>query len=215
MMKAPSRKTIVAEVEIEPQDDNVRAFLARIQDGDEDAARELLARYEAEVRLVVRRQLPRLLRSRFDSLDFLQSVWGSFFRRVRTSSAEFDDSRHLVAFLARAAKNKVIDEYRRAGSLKHNMHREEPLWDDTEGARELTYENDTPSEVAQANEALGRLRDLLPGDRQAILDLKAEGLSSGEVGVRLGISERTVQRVIEDLRRRAGAIMPPESTSRS
>ena len=84
-------------------------FLQRIQTGDETAARELLQRYEPEVRLVVRRQLPRLLRSRFDSLDFLQSVWGSFFRRMRDAPTEFEDSRHLVAFLARAAKNKVID----------------------------------------------------------------------------------------------------------
>ena len=37
-------------------------FLRRIQAGDEGAARELLGRFEAEVRLVVRRQLPRLLR---------------------------------------------------------------------------------------------------------------------------------------------------------
>ena len=109
----------------------------------------------------------------------------------------------------------MIDEYRRAGSLKHDMHREEPLWDETEGARELTSDIDTPSEVAQANEAFGRLRDLLSGDRQEILDLKAEGLSSGEVGARLNISERTVQRVIEDLRRRAGDILPLEPPSRS
>src|SRR6185436_19906947 len=106
---------------------DIPAFLARIQAGDEAAARELLTRYESEVRLVVRRQLPRLLRSRFDSLDFLQSVWGSFFVRVRGGAPEFEDSRHLVAFLARAAKNKVIDEYRRAGSRKADMHREEPI----------------------------------------------------------------------------------------
>ena len=42
-----------------------------------------------------------------------------------------------------------------------------------------------------------------PKDRRAILELKAEGLSSRDIGDRLGISERTVQRVIEDLRRRA------------
>src|SRR2546425_10436683 len=105
-------------------------FLARIRAGDESAARELLTRYEAQVRLVVRRQLPRLLRSRFDSLDFLQSVWGSFFRRVRTGPAEFEDARHLVAFLAPAAKNKGIDEYRRAASREQDMPREEPRWTD-------------------------------------------------------------------------------------
>jgi DNA-binding NarL/FixJ family response regulator len=43
---------------------------------------------------------------------------------------------------------------------------------------------------------------LMPRDRQAILEMKAEGLSSKDIGDRLGISERTVQRVLEDLRRR-------------
>ncbi|HEV3121661.1 MAG TPA: sigma-70 family RNA polymerase sigma factor [Isosphaeraceae bacterium] len=185
------------------ESEDIREFLARIQAGDEDAARDLLARYEAEVRLVVRRQLPRLLRSRFDSLDFLQSVWGSFFQRMKTGPTDFEDSRHLVAFLARAAKNKVIDEYRRAASQKHDMHREEPIWSDAQHGRELAADFDTPSELAQASETMGKLRALLPADRRMILELKAEGLSSREIGERLGISERTVQRVLEDLRRRA------------
>ena len=177
-------------------------FLQRIQAGDEGAARELLQRFEAEVRLVVRRQLPRLLRSRFDSLDFLQSVWGSFFRRMRTAPTEFEDSRHLVAFLARAAKNKVIDEYRRAGSRKNDMHREEPLWSSGRRARDLPDTIDSPSEVAQAHEIFGRLRALVPEEKRTIVEMKAEGLSSKDIGERLGISERTVQRVLEDLRRR-------------
>src|SRR3954465_370700 len=178
-------------------------FLRRIQAGDEGAARELLQRYEPEVRLVVRRQLPRLLRSRFDSLDFLQSVWGSFFRRMRDAPTEFEDSRHLVAFLARAAKNKVIDEYRRAASLKQDMHREEPLWGEGRRPKEVADPIDSPSELAQAREGFGRRRDLLPEERRTILELKAEGASSKDIGDRLGISERTVQRVLEDLRRRA------------
>jgi RNA polymerase sigma-70 factor (ECF subfamily) len=182
---------------------DIPAFLARIQAGDEEAARELLRRYESEVRLVVRRQLPRLLRTRFDSLDFLQSVWGSFFRRVRSGPAEFEDSRHLVAFLARAAKNKVIDEYRRAASQKQDVHREEPLWVDGGRPKDVPADIDSPSEVAQAHEVFGRLRELLPVERRTILEMKAEGLSSRDIGTRLGISERTVQRVLEDLRRRA------------
>ena len=186
----------------QPSASELTDFLRRIHAGDDGAARELLSRYEAEVRLVVRRQLPRLLRSRFDSLDFLQSVWGSFFRRMRTAPTEFEDSRHLVAFLARAAKNKVIDEYRRAASRKHNMHREEPLWLDGRRPRDVPDPIDSPSEVAQAHEVLVRLRELMPEERRTILELKAQGLSSKDIGERLGISERTVQRVLEELRRR-------------
>lgn len=193
--------------------DGIADFLTRIQAGDEDAARELLRRYEAEVRLVVRRQLPRLLRSRFDSLDFLQSVWGDFFQKVRTGPTEFTDSRHLVGFLARAAKNKVIDEYRRAASLKHDMHREEPIWQDGGRPRDLPAREESPSEVVEAREVYDRLRDLLPADRQNILAMKAQGLSSREIGERLGISERTVQRVLEDLRRRAQVDLPADGES--
>ena len=36
-----------------------------------------------------------------------------------------------------------------------------------------------------------------------ILELKAAGYSCGEIGDRLGLSERTVQRVLEELRNRA------------
>ena len=181
--------------------DDIPAFLARIQAGDQDAARELLQRYEAEVRLVVRRQLPKLLRSRFDSLDFLQSVWGSFFRKIQTGPAEFEDSRHLVAILARAAKNKVIVEYRKAGSQKQDVRREEPLWIEGYRARDVVGPVDSPSELVEAKEVFDHLRDLLPKERREIFELKAEGLSSREIGDQLGISERTVQRVLETLRR--------------
>jgi RNA polymerase sigma-70 factor (ECF subfamily) len=50
----------------------------------------------------------------------------------------------------------------------------------------------------------GRLHALLTEDRRVILELKAAGFSSKEIGDRLGVSERTVQRVLEDLRSRAG-----------
>src|SRR4051794_41840261 len=100
------------------EEGDIAGFLSRIQAGDEAAARELLSRYEAEVRLVVRRQLPRLLRSRFDSLDFLQSVWGSFFRRGRAGPAGVEGSRHPFAFLARGAENKGVDEDRPAARRK-------------------------------------------------------------------------------------------------
>jgi len=183
----------------------LRSFLARIRAGDEQAARELLARYEPQVRLVVRRQLPKLLRSRFDSLDFLQSVWASFFRRLRAGPEQFDDPRYLVAFLARVAKNKVVDQYRRAASRKQDMHREEPLSAGGTPPRELIADQDTASELAEANETFRRLRDLLPADRREILTLKAEGLSSREIGDRLGLSERTVRRALEDLKRRVEA----------
>jgi RNA polymerase sigma factor (sigma-70 family) len=193
------------------EEGELRNLLARIRAGDEEAARELLCRYEAKVRLVVRRQLPRVLRSRFDSQDFVQSMWGSFFRRMRTSPLDLEDTRSLIAILVQAAKHKVIDEFRRASAPKRDMRREESIW---EGAhrRDLVDDSDAPIELAQASEALGRLRELLPEDRRTVLDLKAAGLSTNEIAERLGLSERTVRRLIQDLRRRAGIDDAGETT---
>jgi RNA polymerase sigma-70 factor (ECF subfamily) len=186
-------------------------FIERIRAGDEDAARELLRRYEGKVRLVVRRQLPRLLRSRFDSIDFLQSVWGRFFQQVRTGPTDIEDEPNLVAFLAWAARNKVIDEYRRASSRKQDVRREESLWDRDDRPRDLEATTDTPSQVAQARETLERLRRLVPEGHRRVLELKAEGFSCREIGRRLGISERTAQRVIEGLRGRGPYESGPDS----
>jgi RNA polymerase sigma factor (sigma-70 family) len=182
---------------------NIRELLARIQGGDEEAARELLTRYESKVRLVVRRQLPRLLRSRFDSLDLLQSVWGSFFHRIRTGPNDLQEEENLIAFLAWAARNKVIDEYRRASSQRQDINREAPFRPEKGNEQDPLAAGDTPSQIAQARETYKRLHDLLPEDRRVILELKAAGYSSKEIGERLGISERTVQRVLRELWSRA------------
>jgi RNA polymerase sigma factor (sigma-70 family) len=180
----------------------IHELLERIKNGDEDAARELLARYESKVRLVVRRQLPRLLRSRFDSLDFLQSVWGSFFYKIRTGPNDLDEEQNLLTFLAWAARNKVIDEYRRAATQRQDIKREEPLESQRDQEHCLAT-GDTPSQLAQAHETFDRLRGLLPEDQRVIVELKAAGHSCREIGDRLGLSERTVQRVLEALKIRA------------
>jgi RNA polymerase sigma factor (sigma-70 family) len=181
---------------------NIQQLLARIKNGDEGAACELLARYESKVRLVVRRQLPRLLRSRFDSFDFVQSVWGSFFYKIRTGPNDLHEEQNLITFLAWAARNKVIDEYRRAATQRQDINREEAL--EVQRDKEVCLAaGDTPSQLAQAHETYDRLRDLLPQDQRVVLELKAAGYSCREIGDRIGMSERTVQRVLQDLRGRA------------
>ena len=82
------------------------------------------------------------------------------------------------------------------------MHREEPLWLDGRRPRDVPDPIDSPSEVAEAHEVLVRLCELMPVGRRTILEMKAQGLSSKDIGEKLGISERTVQRVLEELRRR-------------
>jgi hypothetical protein len=55
-------------------------LLERARQGCQQAARLLYERYGPAVRHAVRRRLAPSLRRHFDSADFIQSVWGSFFQ---------------------------------------------------------------------------------------------------------------------------------------
>lgn len=62
--------------------EDFRGLLNRIKEGDDTAAWELVEHYGEDIRNAVRRSLNRRLRPKFDSLDFVQLVWSSFFRRI-------------------------------------------------------------------------------------------------------------------------------------
>ena len=82
-----------------PSEPEISDLIARAKAGDETAIGEFLSRFEPEVRIMVRGRLPRMLRTQFDSMDFVQAVWQSFFvdlqsrfpcnSRTSTISADF------------------------------------------------------------------------------------------------------------------------------
>ena len=67
-------------------DDNFIDLMARAKSGDPAAIRVFLSRFEWEVQMMVRARLPKKLRIRFDSTDFAQAVWQSFFSDLRDKS---------------------------------------------------------------------------------------------------------------------------------
>src|SRR5688572_561220 len=104
-------------------------LLARAHSGDNEALGQLFELYSDPVRRVVRRMLRSRLRRRYDSADFVQSVWASFVQ-LPLSNYTFTTPDDLVAFLARIAYNKVAETTRqRLGTQKHDMRRETSLDD--------------------------------------------------------------------------------------
>src|SRR5271166_1218792 len=101
-----------------PNEPDISNLIARAKAGDDSAIREFLTRFEPEVRIIVRGRLPKRLRSQFDSMDFVQAVWQSFFTDLRDSSQEFENVNHLRGFLAGVARNKVFQEHRRQTRTK-------------------------------------------------------------------------------------------------
>jgi DNA-directed RNA polymerase specialized sigma24 family protein len=93
--------------------DEFNNLLRRAKAGDEGAIRDFLAQFEQDVQTMVRSRLPRKLRTRFDSIDFVQSVWQSFLVDRGDDSREFDDVEHFRGYLYGMVRNKVSEQHRR------------------------------------------------------------------------------------------------------
>lgn len=172
--------------------------------GDEAAVRELLYRFEDEVRMVVRRKLPQKLRSQFDSMDFVQTVWQSVFTSDRPDPGMFENERHFRAFLCGVAKNKVLEQHRRLTmTAKYDLSRQEPLYvrrGNREISRDVAGSDPTPSQDAQAGD---RLKQLLKGrttQEREVVELRRREMTYGEIGERLGIHESTARRIVDSIR---------------
>ncbi len=110
-------------------DDDFTDLMERARSGDPAAIHDFLARFDQEVLVMVRARLPRKLRPRFDSGDFVQAVWQSFFKDSDGPHREFANEAHLRGFLDGVVRNKVHAQHRRlTRTAKHNMAREEPLY---------------------------------------------------------------------------------------
>jgi RNA polymerase sigma-70 factor (ECF subfamily) len=184
-------------------DARFQALMSRVRDGQSAAAAELLREFELEVRLMVRARLPRALRSRFDSMDFVQAVWKSVFTGNGRTEA-FAGSDQFRGYLEVVTRNKVLHEFRKGTTKKFDIHREEPLYvrrNGSEAPRELAGPDPTPSQVVQADDCW----DKIVAGRSAldieIVRLRRMGLTFEEIAERTGLSDRTVRRVIDHARR--------------
>jgi len=188
-------------------DSQFTQLMTQVEEGSQDAAWELIEQYGPHIHRVVRRRLNKKMRQRYDSTDFLQSVWKSFFRRP-SRMAGFEHPEQLIRHLVVMARNKVVDEVRREATQARDASREEPLeWED--GPREeLAAVRDTPSQIAMARECWNGIMDQLPPHGRKVVQLRITGATYVEIAESLQMNERTARRVIDRLMRSL-ATAPP------
>jgi RNA polymerase sigma-70 factor (ECF subfamily) len=160
------------------------AFLQRIRAGDEQAAQELVARFEPVVRREVRARLrdPRLRRL-FDSADFCQSVFASFFVRSAAGQFDLEHPAQLFNLLLSMARRKLafcVRQQRTQRRDYHRLHEGEGLLDQAADRR------GSPSEEVGRQELLVLVRQRLGVEENQIAQLRGQGCSWSEVAARLG-----------------------------
>jgi RNA polymerase sigma-70 factor (ECF subfamily) len=180
-------------------------FMRRVRAGDEQAAAELVQRYETIVRREVRLRLrdPRLRRV-FDSLDVCQSVLASFLLRAAAGQYELEGPAQLVRLLVGITRKKVASAARRQQAGVRDHRRVEAV---DPAVCPAADPGPSPSQQMAGRELLSELRRRLSEEERRVAELRADGRGWAEVAQELGGTpdgrrmqlDRAVRRVAREL----------------
>jgi RNA polymerase sigma-70 factor (ECF subfamily) len=167
-------------------DGEYATFIQKVRLGDEQAAEELVRRYEPEIRLEIRTWLrlrdPRLRRV-FDSMDICQSVLASFFVRAAVGDFELNEPSQLIRLLVGMARTRLAEEVRFHQRRKRDVRRLGPT-----GPEEATAgaTDETPSQFIARRELLQMFRERLSDEERRLAELRAQGLDWSAVAAQVG-----------------------------
>lgn len=184
------------------QSKRFRELLSRVRDGDEEAGKTIVEEYGRHILRAVRRCMNSRIRDRFDSEDFAQAVWASFFGHLSIVS-RIDNERQLAGFLGRMASNKVIDAGRRQKSRPASNASHEELPEVVHDHRRRVSEP-TPSQFAVANEQWDAIANDENDRNHKILQMLKAGVPRPEIAAAAGVSERHLRRVMQRIKGKPG-----------
>ncbi len=102
-------------------DQEFSTFIERIRRGDASAAEELLRQYEPLVRRQVRMHLSDTRMTRlYESVDYSQSVFASFFLRAVDGQFDLHEPQDLIRLLVTMTRNKIASSARKFLSDKRD-----------------------------------------------------------------------------------------------
>ena len=146
------------------------------------------------------------MRPQFDSIDFQQDVWASFFDGP--NRYQFNSPEELVRYLCEMAHNKVVEVFRqRLLSPKHNLNRECSLdrLHFEEVAPEVAARYPSPSQIAIANERWQHLLEQQPPHFRRILELLRQGHTQADIAQQLKLDPKMVRRFLNTLKEQGEA----------
>lgn len=177
--------------------DHLDHLIERLSVGEMSAAESLYAELAPYLRLIVRRNLPRRLRAKFDSIDVVQSVWADFIAGLQTGRWRFDTAAQLRAFLLKSTRHRLIDRVRQFRvAAKH----ERSLASVASGERWQGREP-RPSQHAQANDLWQHLLAACRPEHRELLRMKSEGAPLAAIATRTGLHVDSIRRILRQLAR--------------
>ena len=150
-----------------------QALIARIRAGDDDAARELVEKYQDTVRRFIRVRLTDpALRREIDSGDICQSVMADFFVGAALGQFDLRTPTQLIKLLARMARNQLINQSKKLRAARRDVRRLDPI---SVHDSEPAAATETPSQIVGGRELLKEFRNRLSEFERQLADRRARG----------------------------------------
>jgi RNA polymerase sigma-70 factor (ECF subfamily) len=195
---------LIKNPENEPSD---RSLLRELVRGDQDAATRLYNRYVNRLRAFARVKCPRDLAARFDPEDVVQSVFYRFFQRAVVGDYQVPAGEDLWKLLVVIAANRIrkLEAFHRAckRDVRHTLAGAGP----DECLERMDQGKDIPALQMCVDDVLGRI----PAVHRQVVQMRIEGFEVAEIAERLGRSQRTVERVLQETRSKLGSFFDAAS----
>jgi RNA polymerase sigma factor (sigma-70 family) len=175
-------------------------LIAQVRAGNEQAAAELVQRYEPAIRRAARvRLVDTRLNRLLDSMDICQSVLASFFVRTALGQFELETPDQLLKLLATMTRNKLAGQVKGQGAARRDFRRVAAAQRDRDGETDSGPERiaaltPTPSRDLAARELLEEALRRLSPEEKRILDCREQGGQWAQIATELGSSPEALRK---------------------
>jgi RNA polymerase sigma-70 factor (ECF subfamily) len=167
-------------------------LIRRVRAGDEEAAAEVVRRYEPEIRRVVRLRLTDpALRRVLDSMDICQSVLAGFFVRAAAGQFDLDQPEQLLRLLVVTGRNKLRDQVSYHRAARRDQRRLEA---DEVGLVNVSAAVPSPSATLGARELWQAVRNALTDEERDLADQRALGRDWNSIAAERGEKPDTLRK---------------------
>ena len=174
-----------------PEETSFAELIARVREGDDAAAAELVRRYEPAIRRSLRLRLDPRLRRVCDSMDLCQAVMASFFVRAATGQYELDTPEQLLKLLITMARHKLSKARRDRHRARRDPRRE------VEGSavqQGLMAQGTSPSRQVEAKELLAAVQERMTDEERRLVEMRGQGHDWAAIAAELGGSPEALRK---------------------
>lgn len=182
-------------------DDRFADWIAGLRDGDPLVLQRFFAEFHPALERLAASRIDPGLRRRVGPESIAQSVCRTFLRRAKAGQFEIVDRDALWGLLLSIALTKVREKVRFHGREKRAAGREVPV----ERSSAVTDGSPGPDEQAVFADELEHIFATLSDEERAIVDLRLADMSQSAIAAEMGVSERTVRRLMGRLEDRLRA----------